>query len=255
MLKAKVVKKEFLTEKIILLSLEVPKFLLESFKPGQFLKIKVFSHSYDPLCPRPFTVHFIEEKALQILFQIVGKGTYALSNVKEGDELEILGPLGKPFPEEMEFPLALCAGGLGIAGFGFFLEKLPISLRKVTFLYYGVKSQGEFVRLELFKSLVSELKLATEDGSIGFKGFVTDLLEKDLQEGKIKTILGCGPIGMLRQLKNLEKKFKIKTFLSLETFLACGTGFCLGCVIPKREGGYFHLCLDGPTLPADEVII
>ena len=252
---AKVRKKLFLSDKIVLLSLELSKNLLQTFKPGQFLKIKFPCPSYDPLVPRPFTVHYIEEEGLQILFQVIGKGTQALSEVREGQRLQILGPLGRPFPQELDYPLGLCAGGLGIAGFAFFLQSLSPELREKTFLYYGARSERDLVRRELFENLTSEIIYATEDGSLGYRGFITEPLEEDLKKGKIKSLLACGPLGMLKKIKELGEKYGVKTFLSLETFLACGTGFCLGCVIPKRDGGYFHLCIDGPTLPGKEVIL
>lgn len=255
MFKAKVIKKEYLTEKILLLTLEVSKKILNSFKPGQFIKIKILDNSFDPLFPRPFTVHYLEDNFLQILFQVVGKGTKILSELREGKEIEFLGPLGKPFPEDLEFPLALCAGGIGVAGFAYFLKNLPKPLRTNTILYYGARSVKELVRLELYQSMGISLKLATEDGSLGKRGFVTHILEEDLSANQVKSILACGPLGMLKTVKTLGEKYKIKTYLSLETFMACGTGFCLGCVIPKIDGGYYKLCVDGPTLEAKSILI
>ncbi|MFN4197220.1 MAG: dihydroorotate dehydrogenase electron transfer subunit [Caldimicrobium sp.] len=250
---AKVKRKEFLTEKIVLLHMEPLGNKVEAFKPGQFLKIKVYKEGFDPLFPRPFTVHYIEGTTLQILFQIIGKGTKLLSEVREGEILEFLGPLGKPFPKEIEYPLALCAGGIGVAGFPFFLKCLSMEEREKTFLFYGAKSKKELVRLDLLKELCPKVCLATEDGSLGYKGYVTELLEEELKKGTIKTLLACGPFPMLKKIKKLGELYNVKIYLVLETFMACGTGFCLGCVIPKKEGGYFHLCKDGPTLLANLV--
>ncbi|MFN3505804.1 MAG: dihydroorotate dehydrogenase electron transfer subunit [Caldimicrobium sp.] len=252
---AKVKKKEFLTEKIVLLHIEPFENGVESFKPGQFLKIKVSKGGFDPLFPRPFTIHYVENNTLQILFQILGKGTKFLSEVREGDLLEYLGPLGKPFPEEIDYPLALCAGGIGVAGFPFFLKNLSQAEREKTLIFFGAKSKKELVRLDLLKKLSSKLSLATEDGSMGYKGYVTELLEEELRKTKINTILACGPLPMLKKIKILGERYSVKTYLVLETFMACGTGFCLGCVIPKKNGGYFHLCKEGPTLLANLVEI
>jgi dihydroorotate dehydrogenase electron transfer subunit len=252
--KIKVLRNLRLSERIYLLELPKKGSLLD-IKPGQFLKIKLHDLRYDPLFPRPFTVHSLEEGTLKILYQVVGRGTHALSRISQGEEISVLGPLGRPYPEDLDFPLALCAGGVGVAGFGFFLERLKEELRKKTILYYGAKTSQDLVRLDYFKAFGIEIKITTEDGTLGEKGFVTDLLERDIREGKIKTILSCGPMPMLKVVKELSEKYGIKTYLSLETFMACGTGFCKGCVIKKKDGGYFHLCEDGPTLSAWEVIL
>ncbi|MEZ0343862.1 MAG: dihydroorotate dehydrogenase electron transfer subunit [Caldimicrobium sp.] len=251
--KVKILKNQRLSERIYLLEIAAKGRLLE-VNPGQFVKIKFPDFRYDPLFPRPFTVHSFQNQVLKILYQVVGKGTLALSKLSEGEEIFVFGPLGKPYPEKIDFPLGLCAGGVGIAGFGFFLERLPENLQKRTFLYYGAKTFSELVRLDYFSKFPIELKLATEDGSAGKKGYITELLEEDLKEEKIKTLLACGPMPMLKVVKELSEKYGIKAYLSLETFMACGTGFCKGCVIKARKGGYFHLCEEGPTLLASEVI-
>lgn len=250
--KVKIRKNQRLSERIYLLEIAAKGRLLE-VKPGQFVKIKLPDFRYDPLFPRPFTVHSFQNQVLKILYQVVGKGTLALSKLSEGEEIFVLGPLGRPYPEEIDFPLGLCAGGVGVAGFGFLLEKLPEKLKRRTFLYYGARTSLDLVRLDFFSKFGLELKLATEDGSAGKKGFVTELLEEDLKREKIKTLFACGPMPMLKVVKALSEQYGVKTYLSLETFMACGTGFCKGCVIEKKEGGYLHLCEEGPTVPASVV--
>lgn len=251
--RVKIIKNDSLTERIYLLEFSA-KGKVVSIKPGQFLKIKLSDYRYDPLFPRPFTVHSFEGGTLKILYQVVGRGTLALSKLSPGEEIFVLGPLGKPYPEDLEFPLGLCGGGVGVAGFGFLLEKMPKSLQEKITLYYGAKTKGDLVRVDYFKRFGIQIKLATEDGSLGKKGFVTEVLEEDLKLGKIRTLLACGPRPMLKVVKELSERYGVKAYLSLETFLACGTGFCKGCVFEAREGGYFHLCEDGPTLSAKEVI-
>lgn len=251
--KVKVLKNQRLSEDIYLLEIPATGKLLE-IRPGQFLKVKPLDFRYDPLFPRPFTVHSFKNHMLKVLYQVLGKGTLALSKLSEGEEIFVLGPLGRPYPEDLEFPLGLCAGGVGVAGFGFFLEGLPSSLRENTFLYYGAKTASALVRLDYFEKLGVKIIISTEDDSAGNRGLITEPLEEDLKKGKIKTLLACGPMPMLKVIKEFSEKYSIKTYLSLETFMACGTGFCRGCVIKAREKGYFHLCEEGPTLPAEEVI-
>ncbi|MCS7199761.1 MAG: hypothetical protein N2327_04295 [Caldimicrobium sp.] len=253
MKKALVIENEPLTERIGLLSLKVDQHLCMAFNPGQFLKIGLSDGRFDPLFPRPFTVHSLQKNTLRILYQVVGKGTRALRIIKAGSYVEVLAPLGQPYPKDIEFPLALVGGGVGVAGFGFLLERLSSQRRKETALYYGASKRSDLVRLDYFKSFEVPLRLATEDGSLGFKGYITDLLEKDLKERCFRTIIACGPLPMLKRLKESLKGSGIKLYLSLENFMACGTGFCMGCVLPKRSGGYVHLCKDGPTLLAEEI--
>lgn len=255
MIKAKVLGNQPLGERIYLLSLEVPEMILRRFNPGQFLKVRLLNPSLDPLFPRPFTIHRLEEGTLYILYQVVGRGTKLLSEVKVGESLQIIGPLGNPFPSGLEYPLGLCGGGVGVAGFGFFLQSLTPEKRREVTLYYGARTRAALAELAFFESLNVTIKVATEDGALGYKGFVTELVEEDLKSGKIKSLLACGPLPMLKRVKELSLHYGVKSYLSLETFLACGTGFCKGCVIPKKGGSYFHLCEDGPTLPAELVEI
>jgi len=252
--KAEVLRNERLAPQIFLLKLKPLEKPL-SIKPGQFLKLKLPDHRLDPLFPRPFTVHALKEDSFEILYQVVGKGTLALSKLLPGDEVFYLSPLGRPYPDDLYFPLALVAGGVGVSGFGFFLQRLLSTFREKTILYYGARTKELLVRLDFFKSFGIELKVSTEDGSLGKKGLVTELLEEDLKGGKIASILACGPLPMLKAVKELSERYRIKCYLSLETFMACGTGFCKGCVIPKKGGGYFHLCEEGPTLPVEEIIL
>ncbi len=252
--KVSIIENQRLSERVFLLEISARGKLL-SIRPGQFLKIRLPDARYDPLFPRPFTVHSFQGESLKVLYQVVGKGTQALSKLLQGEELFVLGPLGRPYPETVEFPLGLCAGGVGVAGFGFFLERMPAEERKKTLLYYGAKTSKDLLRLEYFKSFGIDFRLATEDGSLGSRGLVTDVLEEDLKEGKIKTLLACGPMPMLKVVKALSEKYGVQTYLSLETFMACGTGFCKGCVVKKRGGGFFHLCEEGPTLSAKEVFL
>ncbi len=249
----KILRNQRLSERIYLIEIPASGKLL-GIKPGQFVKIKLPDFRYDPLFPRPFTIHSFQNQVLKILYQVVGKGTLALSKLAEGEEIFVLGPLGRPYPENIEFPLGLCAGGVGVSGFGFFLERLPQPLREKTLLFYGARTSSDLVRLDYFKDFGIEVRLTTEDGSVGKRGFITELLEEDLKKGKIKTLLACGPAPMLKAVKELSERYGINAYLSLETFMACGTGFCMGCVIKARHGGYFHLCEDGPTLPSSEVI-
>ncbi|MEM4620799.1 MAG: hypothetical protein QW607_11385 [Desulfurococcaceae archaeon] len=209
------------------------------YLPGQFLKIRLLKPSFDLLFPRPFTIHRLEEGKLYILYQIVGRGTKLLSEIKVGESLEVLGPLGKPFPSGLDFSSWALWRELGVAGFGLFLQRLSAEKRREVILYYGARTRAALVELAFFEGFNCTLKVVTEDGTLGYKGFVTELLEEDLKSGKIRSILACGPLSILKRVKELGLHFWVKSYLSLETFLACGTGFCRGCVIPKKGEAIF----------------
>ncbi len=221
-------------------------------QPGQFVKLKAWEGK-DPLLPRPFSIHDLASPFLEILYQRRGVGTRALSRLRSGETLELEGPLGRPFPKPEKDPVWLVAGGVGVAPFLFYLKELQKAGLK-TRLFYGARSRKDLLRLESFKSWTS-LHLATEDGSLGRKGLVTDLLQEELSREEPALVLACGPRGMLKALTQWAKDKSFEVYLALETLMACGRGLCLGCVVPRRKGGYLKVCLEGPAVLAQEVAL
>ncbi len=250
MYKARVLENRELSSSIFSLVLSADASLLDNFLPGQFVKVKV-SLGFDPLLPRPFTVHAIRDSAFEILYQVVGRGTKGMTGLKPGDEVEFFGPLGKPFPK-IEGPYLACAGGVGVAGFGYLCQGKHLAFPLPEKLLYGARTSTQLVKLDFFSTLIP-VEVATDDGSLGFKGTVLDLLIAELKKKSYQAILACGPKPMLRAIAELGRTYGVKTFLVLETLLACGTGYCLGCAVPRRGGGYFKLCVDGPTFDAEEI--
>jgi dihydroorotate dehydrogenase electron transfer subunit len=197
---------------------------------------------------------------VDILYKVFGRGSYLLSKVKAGEFIDILGPLGNgfktPAPDQH---LILVGGGVGIPPI-YFLAKCSLKngfdKNKITFLV-GFTNGKEAVLAERVAKLGVSLHYATDDGSRGYKGFVSELLRDKLREGLIKTnplICACGPDGMLKAIKQVAKEFKTDCFLSLESIMPCGVGTCLGCVVKKEgEDRFFRVCRDGPVLNAAEV--
>jgi dihydroorotate dehydrogenase electron transfer subunit len=243
------------------LSLKAPGIAKEA-GPGQFVNIKVSDGSW-PLLRRPFSIHRTKGSHIEILYKVIGRGTQILSYKRAGECLNIIGPLGNGF--NYQLPIAsyqlsiLVAGGMGVAPLVFLAEKLKefkIQNSKFKILaLLGAKTKNEILCEEEFKELGCQLKIATDDGSRGFKGKVTELLKKVLPlaiSDKLSAIYACGPKPMLKEIAQISRKYKIPAQGSLEARMACGFGACRGCVIKTREN-YKTVCQDGPVFDLEEI--
>ncbi len=210
-------------------------------------------HGLDPLLKRPFSVHRLSGKDFQILYRIVGKGTAILSERKEGDILDIVGPLGNGFPPPgARDRIILVAGGLGIAPIFALAERLK---DKKPLLFYGARTKKELLCTDEFRSLGIDRVISTDDGSSGRKGFITDTLRKFLiQKQKAHYCLyACGPEPMLASLSALAGELNQRGYVALEQNMACGIGTCLGCVV-HTKGGYKRICKEGPVFRIGEIV-
>ena len=205
---------------------------------GQFCMLSV-ENAY---LRRPLSIYATDKTTVSFLYKVIGKGTDFLSKLKKGDSLKILGPLGKGYPLEIsdkKVPF-LVAGGTGIASIHFLAQKLG----KKGFLFYGAKNKKELLCLNEFKKSGWNLFLSTEDGSCGFKGFVTDLFDKEINSNAVVYI--CGPNIMAKKIITTAKKLNLQGFASLEEKMACGVGNCQGCAV-KIENKNKMVCKDGPV--------
>jgi dihydroorotate dehydrogenase electron transfer subunit len=224
-------------------------------QPGQFVNIRV-ADILDPLLRRPISIHGVRGSRVKIIYEVVGKGTQILSSRKPGELLDILGPLGNGFSyrrpvRSKEAKNILVAGGMGVAPLVFLAEKLKLSRPLVLI---GARSRNQIICLPEFKAAGCPVKLATEDGSIGFKGRVTDLLKVVLeQQTGVVSLFSCGPHLMLKAVARIAHKNKIPAQLSLEEHMACGIGACLGCEV-LTSTGYKSVCKDGPVFSGEELI-
>ncbi|MFH0917581.1 MAG: dihydroorotate dehydrogenase electron transfer subunit [Candidatus Omnitrophota bacterium] len=222
---------------------------------GQFVNIRV-ADTFEPLLRRPISIHRVVTSKVKIIYEIIGKGTQILAQRKPGEFLDIIGPLGNGFdyPRPPAKATAakniLIAGGLGVAPLVFLAEKLKSSQPLVLI---GAGSQKQILCLQEFKALGCTVKLATDDGSVGFKGKVTDLLSMVLEQTKPLGLFSCGPRPMLKAVARIAHKNKIPAQLSLEEHMACGIGACLGCVVATKTG-YQSVCQDGPVFSSEELI-
>jgi len=223
-------------------------------KPGQFVQIRV-ADGATPLLRRPLSIHAAGALKVKIIYEVVGEGTGILSTKKPGEFLDILGPLGNGFDcarpvESRGGKNILVAGGIGVAPLVFLAEKLKLSKPLVLI---GAQTKKQIICLPEFKALGCGLKLATDDGALGFKGRVTDLLKIVLEQTKPARIFSCGPYLMLKAVAQIAGENRINAQLSLEEHMACGIGACLGCVV-ETKSGYKTVCKDGPVFFSEELV-
>lgn len=214
-----------------------------------------------PFLPRAFSVAEATADGsgarLSFLLEDVGPGTGRLAELEEGEGLLLTGPLGRPFsmPRELNPEAAgaiLVGGGIGLAPLAIWRRTLAaqgIAERSLL----GFRDQAHSGGLELFRC--SEVRLASEDGHAGHRGYVTDLLERMLEGDSAATaaVYACGPPAMLEAVRVLCEERDVPAELAMESPMACGYGACFGCAVPLRAGGYMRLCVDGPVIRADEV--
>src|SRR3989304_6835932 len=236
--------------------------------PGQFLMIRpVASISpSDPLLPRPFSIHrATPEGHIEVLYKKVGKGTAILASLNAGEEVEILGPLGNGFILEginSAEEVLVVTGGIGVAPMLGLVETLRVGYpEKEIRVFLGGRGEVDLLCVEELKAVSTEVILATNDGTMGFKGYVTEALEKYLSHALIThhssliTILyACGPSLMLQRISEITEPLRIESYFSLEANMACGIGLCMGCAIRRRDGkGYYLVCTDGPVFRGESV--
>lgn len=231
--------------------------LARSATPGQFVMVRVHD-SIDPMLRRPFSIHNLIQqggviRGFEILYKVVGKGTKILSELRAGQSLSVLGPFGNGFtyPKDLK-NVFLVAGGIGVAPLYFLAAGLthigqgtPVRCT----LFCGGCRDCDILCKKGFQALGVNLQISTEDGSLGYKGFITSLLEKTLASGeKPDIIYACGPKPMLKEASRIGTLYDIPCQFSLEAVMACGFGACLGCAIKGKVTGskYPHVCTDGP---------
>lgn len=284
----------------VLLALRSPRIAAKA-KPGQFLMIRV-SDQGSPLLRRPFSIHTRENGAVEVFFARAGAGTEILAEKNPGETLDILGPLGKGFrtgTKRRRLPgdqktkgsgpggrfkgrtVYLVGGGRGIAPLYF----LALELRRAGAcprVFYGGKTEADLPLLEKLASREFEVFVSTDDGSLGFRGLVSSMLERELKRvfpevtpsgpphrtrrsplsgpaaaSRPAQIFACGPDPMMEKIAALAADFKIPAQFSLESIMGCGIGACWGCVKKIRRGAgaeWVKVCEDGPVFEGSEII-
>ncbi|WP_105616666.1 dihydroorotate dehydrogenase electron transfer subunit [Vallitalea okinawensis] len=244
----KVQTQEEIAKDIYRIIIEAPHVAKEA-KAGQF--VNLYCQDGEKLLPRPISICEInkDEGIITLVYAVVGSGTKAFSQIKKGDTVSILGPLGNGFPMDSDEGInIIVGGGVGTPP----LLQLVKELKGDNHVFLGFRSEPYLIQ-ELKK--YATVHVATDDGQVGYKGSAIDLLK----ESKIKgnRVYGCGPKPMLRALQEWALENNIEGYLSLEERMGCGFGACVGCVCKiKRDKGIQHkrVCHDGPVFTVQEVI-
>lgn len=254
--KKQITRHESLGADIYRLTIQAPE-IAATAQAGQFIMVKA-GMGFDPLLRRPFSIHQAEGAEIQILFKRLGKGTNLLSKLEAGQQVDIIGPLGNSFTLK-EGRCCLIGGGMGAAPL-LFLAKTMLAQGITPDILLGARNKEELMAfLPAFQALNCPLQYATDDGSMGHKGFIIEALPALLAEdNKAKRqVYSCGPHPMMRAVAAIcHPKWPCQ--VSMETMMACGISACLGCTITARNanekgGKYLHVCQDGPVFMADQI--
>lgn len=223
-------------------------------QPGQFFMVRC-GEGLEHMLRRPLSIHKIDNEKvatrLAFLYRVVGKGTEWLSGRKTGEPLDLLGPLGKGFSiHPASKRLLLVAGGIGVAPIAFLAQQVVKDGLEAKLLL-GARTSGQLYPKEFLPPEI-EIIIATEDGSAGKKGMITDLLPDFTSWAD--QVFACGPVLMYRAMASSPKIFNKKPVqISLESRMGCGLGVCYACTV-KTKTGLKQVCRDGPVFKLDEII-
>ena len=241
--------------------------------PGQFLMLRVAERE-DPLLGRAFALYDTvldgsgRPVAIDVVFLVVGKMTSLMAESRPGTNLEVWGPLGNGFSAEPVEHLVMVAGGIGqtpmlalgqeFTGKRDYGRGVPPAQQAT--LCYGVRTKELLAGAEDFRAGGIDLRIASDDGSVGHHGLVTEVLEQVLDESDHRSlrIACCGPEPMMEAVAKVAKARKVACEVSLETPMACGIGICFSCVVkveqPDGQWDYKRTCVEGPVFAAEKIV-
>ena len=220
---------------------------------GQFLHLRVGGEF---LLRRPFCLYKYGERSVTLIVAVVGGGTKRMSEMKEGEEVMAVLPIGNGFTLEDEHKkILLLGGGVGCAP----LVSVPLTYPNKEYVSYIGFSTANAVMFEDEFSKFGSVTVCTDDGSTGRKGYVTDVLREDIEKIKPDVILTCGNTPMLKAAARLSAETKIPAYMSGETRMGCGVGACLvcACAVKEKNGTIVHkrACVDGPVFKLEDIIL
>ncbi len=230
---------------------------LAHFVPGQFANIEIPGHN-ELLLKRPLSICTIDKKnnAVTLVYQVKGKGTQALTKLREGAQIETILPVGRGFSlKNSDKKVFLVGGGVGIAPLLSVTQKWP---DKEYEAFLGYKSRQYEYCLEDFKRVSANVHVSTDDGTLGERCVVTEILKRRLENTVPDAVLACGPLPMIAALKSILAPLRIPAQVSMEQRMCCGFGACYTCVCGVDSGGgleYKKTCVEGPVFDLYEVVL
>lgn len=242
-----------LAQNYAVLTLQAPAIAREA-RPGQFIHVRIPTLEPSRL-RRPFSIYDASPATgrIEVLYKAVGLGTHRLAALPVGTALTVLGPIGRPFPLTPEGTPFLVGGGYGVAPLWFLATHLP----RKGILFVGGRTAADILETGRFREAGWEVRVATQDGSLGTQGLVTAPLDEALASKPQAELFACGPDGMLRAVGERAIAAGLKAWLSLDKRMICGVGACLACVQKVREADGERLarvCVDGPVFEAREIV-
>ncbi len=243
---AKVKGQQRLAEGVYYLAVHAPK-IAAAARPGQFVDIRILTGAFILRRPVGVVAADRENGIVAFIYRVIGRGTRAMAKLKAGDTVNLLGPLGNGFSMEHKHPL-IVGGGMGLSPLFFYAA----GMKGKADVLMGGRSEEEVFWRSLFAGIAKNIHITTDDGSVGTKGFVTELLPKLLSEGSYDAVVVCGPDPMMKAVAAIAKEKGTPCQVSLERRMGCGLGACLSCSIDTAHGRR-KVCKDGPVFPAEEV--
>lgn len=244
--------------------------IAKSVKPGQFVQILCGENSFDPFLARPFSYLSARGSEFSVLYHVVGKGTELMSKLRKRDKVAVLGPLGNGYTIGPESGVrssqtkVLVGGGVGIPPLVHLAQtvlKNKTAKKEDIHVFLGARNKSLLLCEKEFKKMGVNLRVATDDGSKGLKGFVTALLTSFLRtsDSELRTqIYTCGPTPMLKAVSHVAGEFMMPCEVAVEVPMACGFGACLGCAIKVREQRtdfrYAIACVEGPVFDGGKIV-
>jgi dihydroorotate dehydrogenase electron transfer subunit len=234
--------------------------MAERTEPGQFLSVGV--HSEGTILRRPFSIYQVSQHGpwagtVEIVFDAVGRGTEWLAGRKKHDVVDVVGPMGRPFPlPQQNVACLLVGGGYGAAPLLYLAQDLTQMGLRVD-MVLGAKTQDRIFNPIDAKRVAASAQFTTEDGSLGTMGIVTDVMPGIIEASGTGVVYACGPMPMLAAVAGLAKERGIPSQVAVEEAMACGTGVCFTCVIPvRRKDGVKNLrsCMEGPVFNGARVV-
>ncbi len=226
---------------------------------GQFVHVRI-DHQFDRILRRPFSIHDVSaDGGVCVVYKIVGTGTQNLARIAPGESCDLLGPLGKAYtPSGKGVVPVLVAGGYGAAA----CYMLTRTSAEKGVLLLGARSKADVILADRYREAGYDVRIATDDGSLGMRGRVTGLLEPLLRDyaGRELFFYGCGPHPMLLALARFMRARSLRGELSIDHLMCCGVGACFSCVVKLTADNangwrYARACLDGPVFPAEDIYL